>query len=55
MTHLIDNGAQSSMIKSYTSMIKHILNTDGYAWDDQKMMLTAQSQSTVLLSTTHLG
>ena len=30
---------QSSTIKTYISVIKHVLITDGYDWDDGKMIL----------------
>ena len=33
--------AQSATIKSYVSAIKHILQDDGYAWDNQKILLEA--------------
>ena len=38
-THLVEEGTQSSTIKSYFSAIKHILKCDGYEWDDSKAML----------------
>ena len=37
--YLVDCGAQSSTIKSYTSAIKCILTLDGYHWDDNKVLL----------------
>ena len=35
----IDNGMQSSTVKSYVSAIKKSLVNDGYPWDDQKVLL----------------
>ena len=37
--HLVDNGVQSSTLKSYVSAIKHILCNDGYHWDQNKVLL----------------
>ena len=34
----IDQGMQSNTVKSYVSAIKETLVTDGYLWDDQKVM-----------------
>ena len=39
--YLVDNGVQSSTLKSYFSAIKHILKLDGYQWDDNKVLLNA--------------
>ena len=39
--YLVDNGVQSSTLKSYFSAIKHILRLDGYEWDDNKMLLSS--------------
>ena len=41
----IDNGAQSSTIKSYVSAIKRILVDDGYRWDDTKIMLASLTRA----------
>ena len=38
-THLIDGGAQSSTVKSYVSAIKQTLRGNGYAWDDNSILL----------------
>ena len=37
--HLVDCGAQSSTIRSYASAIKAVLTSDGYEWNDQKVLL----------------
>ena len=49
-TYLVDKGAQSSTIKSYFSAIKHILITDGYAWDNNKVMLGTITKSCRILN-----
>ena len=36
---LINQGVQSSTLRSYVSAIKHTLTTDGYKWDDDKVLL----------------
>ena len=38
-TFLIDNGSQSSTVKSYVSAIKSVLRGDGYKWSDDKVLL----------------
>ena len=43
--YLVDNGVQSSTLKSYFSAIKHILKQDGYYWDDNKVLLGALVRS----------
>ena len=43
--YLVDNGIQSSTLKSYFSDIKHILKLDGYQWDDKKVLLSALVRS----------
>ena len=43
--YLVDNGIQSSTLKSYFSAIKHILKQDGYLWDDNKVLLSALVKS----------
>ena len=37
---LVDEGIQSSTLKSYMSAIKRILIDDGYPWNDDKLMLS---------------
>ena len=44
-THLVNQGAQSSTLKSYISAIKSKLKTDGYIWDDESMMLNALTKA----------
>ena len=44
-TYLVDNGAQSSSVKSYFSAIKHILKMDGYQWNDNQAMLNIVTKS----------
>ena len=36
---------QSSTVKSYTSAIKSVLKTDGYTWDDGKVLLNTLTKS----------
>ena len=49
-SHLVNQGMQSSTIKSYFCAIKHILRTDGYEWDDNKAMLSSIMKSCKLLN-----
>ena len=37
---LVEQGAQSSTLCSYISAIKSVLRTDGYQWDDGKVLLS---------------
>ena len=37
---LVDEGVQSSTLKSYISVIRAILRADNYRWDDQKIEIT---------------
>ena len=39
--YLVDNGVQSSTLKSYFSAIKFILKQDGYQWDEKKVLLSS--------------
>ena len=39
--YLVDGGIQSSTLKSYFSVIKHILKQDGYMWNDNKVLLSS--------------
>ena len=48
--YLVDNGAQSSTLKSYFSAIKFILKLDGYQWDDNKVLLNALVRSCKLVN-----
>ena len=36
---LVNTGIQSSTLKSYISVIKHIIRIDNYEWDDSKVFL----------------
>ena len=38
-THLVNEGFQSSTLKSYIFAIKHVVKNDGYNWDDSKVLL----------------
>ena len=38
--YLVDEGIQSTTLKSYFSAIKHILKQDGYKWNDNKVLLS---------------
>ena len=39
MGYKIDQGMQSSTVKSYVSAIKKVLVEDGYPWDDQRVLI----------------
>ena len=43
--YLVDNGIQSSTLKSYFSAIKHVLKQDGYEWNDKKVILSSLVKS----------
>ena len=43
--HLIDQGVQSSTLKSYFSAIKAILKFDKYEWNKKLVTLTSLTQS----------
>ena len=43
--YLVENGIQSSTLKSYFSAIKHVLKLDGYNWDENKVLLSALVRS----------
>ena len=45
VAHLIDEGLQSSTVKSYVSAIKRILIDDGYQWDDNHIWLTVMTKA----------
>ena len=40
-TYMIENGSQSSTVKSYVSAIKRTLKNDGYEWCDNKLLFEA--------------
>ena len=46
----INQGIQSSTVKSYVSAIKKTLMTDGYPWDDEKVMLGALTSACKLVN-----
>ena len=48
--HMIQKGMQSSSIKSYMSAIKRTLVDDGYAWKDEKILLTALTKACKLVN-----
>ena len=37
--YLIENGSQSSTVRSYVSAIKNILRDDGYNWNEDRILL----------------
>ena len=43
--YLVDDGVQSSTLKSYFSAIKYILKQDGYHWDEDKAVLSSLVRS----------
>ena len=45
LAYLIENGAQSATIKTYKSAIKCILCEDNYAWDENKILITALTKA----------
>ena len=48
--YLIDQGLQSSTLKSYYSAIKAILREDGYIVDDNKVLLTSLAKACRLIN-----
>ena len=50
VAQLIDDGMQSSSVKSYVSAIKRILIDDGYPWDDRKILLSALTSACKLIN-----
>ena len=45
LAYQVQNGSQSSTIKSYTSAIKSVLKNDGYQWNDSKILLSSLTKS----------
>ena len=43
--YLVEQGRQSATIKSYVSAIKNVLKTDGYEWDDSKVLLNCLTKA----------
>ena len=50
IAYLIDNGRQSSSIKSYVSAIKKLLVIDGYKWKDEEVLLNSLTKACRLLN-----
>ena len=50
IAYLIDNGKQSSSIKSYVSAIKKLLVMDGYKWKDNEVLLTSLTKACRLIN-----
>ena len=46
----IDQGMQSSTAKSYISAIKGMLVDDGYAWNDQKLLVASLTKACKLIN-----
>ena len=44
-TFLIDQGSQSSTIKSYVSAIKSVLRSEGYQWNDDLVLLNSLTRA----------
>ena len=43
--YLVDKGTKSTTIRSYISAIKHIVVTDKYKWDDERVMVNVISNA----------
>ena len=50
MGYLVNKGIQSNTIKSYVSAIKRVLIDDGYAWKDERIMLTSLTRACKLIN-----
>ena len=50
LTYLVDNGLQSSTLKSYASAIKKVLILDDYEWNYSKVLLGALTKSCKLIN-----
>ena len=48
--YLVKKGIKSTTIKSYFSVIKSVLVTDGYPWTDQKMLLNTLVKSSRIIN-----
>ena len=46
----IEDGMQSSTVKSYVSAIKKLLVDDGYPWDDQKVLLGSLTKACKIIN-----
>ena len=45
LAYLVENGAQSSTLKSYISGTKRILIDDGYQWNDNVILFSTLTKS----------
>ena len=50
VAYLVDKGIQSATVKSYVSAIKKTLITDGYQWDDTKILLSTLTGACKLIN-----
>ena len=48
--YLIDNGSQSTTVRSYVSAIKAILRDDGYEWSDNQILLSSLTRACKLVN-----
>ena len=46
----VDQGMQSSTVRSYVSAIKKLLMDDGYAWDEQKVVLGSLTKACKIIN-----
>ena len=52
LAYMIDNGAQSSTIRSYLCAIKSVLKSDGYTWNKNQVLLTSLTKACRLVNDT---
>ena len=50
VTYLVNEGYQSSTVKSYISAIKCVLKDDGYEWDDGSVLLSSLTRACRLIN-----
>ena len=50
IAYLVDQGAQSSTVKSYVSAIKKTLVNDKYKWDDSKIILSSITKACKIMN-----
>ena len=50
VAHLINNGKQSSSVKSYVSAIRTLLTMDGYKWQDSSIIIAAMTRACRLIN-----
>ena len=48
--YLVESGLKSTTVKSYVSAIKNILVTDGYPWDQSRLLLDTITKACKLIS-----